>query len=53
MKIFQITLLGLLKLKELVLCSYRMVTNHELAEKLFTSDEWIFENLGIREYSSG
>lgn len=27
----------------------RIVTNAELAEKLPTTDEWIFENLGIRE----
>lgn len=27
----------------------RIVTNQELADKLSTTDEWIFENLGIRE----
>lgn len=27
----------------------RIVTNHELAEKLTTTDDWIFNNLGIRE----
>lgn len=27
----------------------RIVTNQELADKLSTTDEWIFDNLGIRE----